>query len=305
MLKYILTDINSVETVMNNPFSMSIVSSDDAPADSFKAVFVVSGRIPEIYSVKVLSGAEVIFLGYVDEQTETVAENGVLLEIKARSLAAVLLDSEAMPQTYCMPSLRLLFERHFRPLGIKGYEGTDSAIPGELGVSKGMNEWQVLENFCDKFLGTKPYITNDGIIHTGENRQCDTVFLSGDNPKMRVSRTLRRKALISDIYARTHISGGYEMHFVNEKADKHMVNRCRYVNTVDSKHRSILYIDDIISAANHKYESYIFDIGGIVICRVGDTLRLDGTNKNMKIKELHYVLDSKGEQTRIYAEVTD
>ncbi len=303
MLKYILCDVYNMETALKKPLSMSIVSSEDAPADSLNAVFAVSGRIPEISSVKVLSGTETVFFGYVDEQTETKTKGGVLLEIKARSLEAVLLDNEALPQTYCMPTLKILFERHFKPLGFAGIDGGDRPFPGDMVISKGMSEWQVLSSYCEEFCKTKPHIRSDFVIETGENREADTIFLGANSPAVKISRTIRRSALISDIYARTYAGGGYEMHFANETAKKHKLNRRRYFNSADSKHRSVLYADDIIKGTNRKYESYNIDLSGILVCRVGDKLKLRNKREEMVISELHYILDSNGEHTRIYAEV--
>ena len=99
MLKYILTDIKGKVTSFSKPLNMTVISSSGAPADSFSGVFAVSGRIPEILSVKVMNGIEIVFFGYVDEQTEITEAGGTFLEIKARSIESILLDNEASPQT--------------------------------------------------------------------------------------------------------------------------------------------------------------------------------------------------------------
>ena len=53
MLRYVLTDVNGQATSFFKPVSMNIVTSLDAPADSFKASFYVSGEIPVINSAAV------------------------------------------------------------------------------------------------------------------------------------------------------------------------------------------------------------------------------------------------------------
>ena len=147
MLKYILTDTSGIVTGLSEPVSMNLVSSSDAPADSLRITFALSGDIPVVYSVRVQNGGDTVFFGYADEQTETVCGSGVLLTVKARSLAAVLLDNEACPQVYCLPTMEMLFQRHFRPLGFEGYTGGDRVCRGDLVISKGMSEWQVLSRF--------------------------------------------------------------------------------------------------------------------------------------------------------------
>lgn len=303
MLKYILNDVNDFESEFRNPVNMSIVSSRDAPADSFRAVFAVCGKIPELYSVKVLDGSDIIFFGFIDEQTETMTDNGVLLEISARGPESILLDNEAMPQTYCMPTMKILFERHFKPLGFKGVVGGEKAFPGDLVVSKGMSEWQVLSNFCKKFCNTGPIVRSDLVIETGENSQPDTIYIGENSPIIKISRTISRSAPISDIYSRTYLAGGYEMYIQNEMAKSHKIKRRRYFNCADSKYKSVLYADDIIRNSNSKYEKYNIELSGIIGCRVGDTVRLRNKRREMRIEELHYILDSGGEHTRIYAEV--
>ncbi len=66
---------------------------------------------------------EVVFFGPVDELQRRFSSEGCMLEIVARSMAALLLENEAIPQTYAYPSLPLLFERHGKPYGFTEWEG--------------------------------------------------------------------------------------------------------------------------------------------------------------------------------------
>lgn len=304
MLKYILTDIKGKVTSFSKPLNMTVLSSSGAPADSFSGVFAVSGRIPEILSVKVMNGIEIVFFGYVDEQTEITEAGGTFLEIKARSIESILLDNEASPQTYCLPSMRCIFERHFKPLGFQKYIGSDQSYNGELMIKKGMSQWDVLEGFCEKFVKVKPYISADGVIDISGEVKNTCVFLSRKNI-ISVRRSLKRSAVISDIYARTYNAGGYDIHMESKKADGRNIRRVRYVNAVNSKGKTVDYVQDIIDRADKTYETYIVDYCGIVPCRTGDELTVEGVKNRLNIKELHFVLNTKGEYTRIYAEVEE
>lgn len=75
-----------------------------------------------------------------------------MLEIAARSMAALLLDNEAIPQTYAYPSLPLLFERHGKPYGFTEWEGEPSGFSVPFTITKGMSEWEVLSLFCSRYL---------------------------------------------------------------------------------------------------------------------------------------------------------
>ena len=304
MLKYILTDIKGKVTSFSKPLNMTIISSSGAPADSFSGVFAVSGRIPEILSVKVMNGAEMIFFGYVDEQTEIAEGGGSFLEIKARSIESILLDNEALPQTYCLPSMSYIFERHFRPLGFHKYIGSNQSYNGELMIRKGMSQWDVLENFCEKFVKVKPYVSADGVIDISGVVKNGSVFLGRKNI-ISVRKSLKRSAVISDIYARTYNAGGYDTHMKSKEADGRSIRRVRYVNAVNSKGKTVPYVQNIIDRTDKSYENYIIDNAGIISCGVGDELTVEGMKSKLKIKELHFVLNTKGEYTRIYAEVAE
>ena len=70
----------------------------------------------------------VLFAGIVDEQVLSESGDGITVELSARSRAALLLDNEARPQIYYMPSLKLMFERHAAPYGFTGYLGRDRGV---------------------------------------------------------------------------------------------------------------------------------------------------------------------------------
>ena len=302
MLKYILTDTSGIVTGLSEPVSMNLVSSSDAPADSLRITFALSGDIPVVYSVRVQNGGDTVFFGYADEQTETVCGSGVLLTVKARSLAAVLLDNEACPQVYCLPTMEMLFQRHFRPLGFEGYTGGDRVCRGDLVISKGMSEWQVLSRFCRSCGLEEPWVTHDGIIVT-DGRQADTIFLDGASPRLRLSRTVRRNALISDIYIRTSKADGYAYHMENDHARENKGLRIRYLNAADDFRRSPAYAKKMMDAGNSAYITCTVQVGGIISCRTGDRLVIGGQGEGFIIRELRYILGRDGEMTVITAEV--
>ena len=105
-------------------------------------------------------------------------KSGMTLRLTARSEAALLLDNEALPQTYINPSLKQLFDRHAAPYGFAGMAGNQGAFRGKLTVKKGMSEWQVFEEFCGYFLGTTPRVTYLGILDATGKPSEKQVFFS-------------------------------------------------------------------------------------------------------------------------------
>lgn len=301
MLEYILSDIYGNQTALKQPLNVSFVSSYDAPADSLTAVFAVDGTIPPLSAVEVKNDGQRIFYGIVDMQTDELTSKGVLLTVSARSLSAVLLDNEALPQTYSMVSMPLLMKRHFSNLGFENYIGSDKAFYGKLVISKGISEWEVLSEFCRKFLGTVPRIDCFGVIDiSGENNDVLSVSSKQCISKKHI---LRGYLLISDIMTRAVSDDGYIMPFEDKFAKSLNVRKLRYVNAVDNADKSVLTAEKITKNADNRYEQLAVEYSGCILGSIGAKLIIDGRDNNYIIKEIHYSLNSQGEKTRIYAEV--
>ena len=302
MLRIVLSDIRGREKRMDETVSLSIISSWDAPADSLRAVFPVRGCIREYTDISVFLGNELFFSGIVDEQNEETGEKGHFLEIRARSREAVLLDNEARPETLCLADGELIFERHFRELGFSGIKGGKLPCGGELVISKGMSEWDVLEEYCNKFTGTRPVIHNDGMIDVSGGNNSALIMLSPDKIEY-VKKCLRRSGVISEIFARTYNAGGYEMRLTGNLAERKKIRRRRFVNVFETKGRSVGAARELITRSEKAYESRIIGYRELLSCRPGDRIRIRGEKNDLRIKEVHLSVDAKGCRTRIYAEV--
>ena len=302
MLKYVLKDIYGKETLLKNPLKVSFVSSDDAPADRLTVTFAVKENVQPVLSVEVLDGLKRIFYGYADTQTDEQTINGIILTVSARSQACILLDNEALPQTYRMISMSDLMERHFVPLGFGKFKGTSKTFDDEFVISKGMSEWAVLAEFCRRFVGTSPKIDCNGLIDISGENSGKSVYISS-NRCISKKHTIKRHLLISEIMVRAESGNGYVMPFKDSFAQNLGIQRKRYLNTADSKSLSPLSAEKIIENAENKYEQVTLDVSGCILCTVGTSLILDNEDKNYMIKEIHYSLNANGEHTTIYAEV--
>lgn len=302
MLKYIIRDINNNVTIMKRPVRVMLTSSENAPADRISAAFAVRGEVPVLYSIEVINSGERVFFGYVDEQSERRDKNGVLLTVSARSLAAVLLDNEARPQVYCCPSMELLMKRHFAPLGFEKFRGGNKSFNGQITVSKGMSEWSLLEAFCRFMPGVEPRIDKYGVIDISGEDTGEALYLSCDCI-MSKRRELRNSAFISEIMARTNISGGYDMPIRNKKAQSLGIKRRRYLDLADKSRRNVSDAKKIAESSCRAYERLILECGGCFLCQAGCGLKIEGDRKKYRITEIIYSFGLSGEKTRIEAEV--
>lgn len=301
MLSFVLKDINGEECIRSNPLSVTLDSESGVPADSLTVLFLSDGDEAEFSDITVYDGKSCIFRGIVDEQTETVAENGRLLELSARSMAALLLDNEAMPQSCYLPNMRLFMDREFSKLGFTEYVGEDNPKSGSMSIEKGVSEWSVLERYCDRFLGTYPRVDESGVIHISEIEP-EVIFIpnEGDICLLSLKRIRRRCRLVSEYRIRTRRGGGYELIIGNEKADELKVSAVRYLNTVDNRNASIESCYEDIESGNGEYEMVVAIVSGRVPARVGDYVVIAGYDfGDMRVKAVRYELDGESERTRI------
>ena len=130
------------------PLEWEIVKSLDSPAHSFEGIFPCARACGDLRSVEVLAGERTLFSGGVDEAAVTEDAGGRRLKLIARSAGAVLLDNEALPQTYTTGlSLTELFDEHIRPYGFSTLITDFDVFFNQYQILKGTSEWEALSNF--------------------------------------------------------------------------------------------------------------------------------------------------------------
>lgn len=303
MIKYVLTDALKNEYIFFNPKSVTLIREKFVPADSLDVLFLSEMNDVDFAEIAVFDGSKCIFRGIVDEQIETAAENGFILEINARSLAALLLDNEAMPQSCCLPNMQLFMERNFSRLGFTEYIGNDKPKSGSMSIAKGTSEWSVLEQYCRKFLGTYPRVNENGVIDISKN-DGETYVLTndGEHKIISLSRAKKRCELISEYRVRTLRGKGYEMIIGNENAERLGVNSVRYLNTVDNGGVGIASCYENIEEANRLYNTVRLTVSGRLLMNIDDWLVLPNYKlANLRLSKLRYEADGDNETTTLEA----
>ena len=149
---------DGTEQDLGTPVETTLSLDEEAPADLFR------GKFPWAYPEKTtglraleVTGktGEVLFQGTVDQEDRTLTSSGVFLSVSARGPAAILLENEAMPQTYQYVSMNLLVKEHGAPYGFSQWKGKEKGFFSPFTISKGMSEWEVLDTFCRQFLNTR------------------------------------------------------------------------------------------------------------------------------------------------------
>jgi len=234
MLSFVMKDINGCEILFPPALSVEINMDEDVPADSLLAVFPLLST-EELQEIAVLDDGETVFVGILDELERVITASGVFLRVSARSLAAYLLDNEAMPQSYDHPSAQLIFDRHARSYGLRRGEADDAAYFGELSVTKGSSQWSVIENFCNACYSTKPRVSADGALYMKGREVNGEVLFSEADEGVRctaVTERIKRCAEISRVNIKLNSADGYSYPMLNADAARRGIRRERYLNAM-------------------------------------------------------------------------
>lgn len=301
-MKYRGVAWNGTSVDLGAPVSVRINCSLDAPADDFTGVFPASANWLELAEIQVSNGEQTVFNGIVDEQTLVCGTNGTLITLRARSRAALLLDNEALPQTYYLPSLSDIFNRHAAPYGFTGFSGDTRTFPVRYEVEKGVSEWSVIETFCRRFLKVRPRITAEGLLLAGVQAGAKPVLFSrgGGIPYTSLTGTVRRCDPVSEVLVRTDIKSGYNLQVTDGEARGRGIRRRRFLDLAGGASADA---QSIITDAKRRYREWRLACPGFLTVQVGSSAELrddiSGNAPSLWVTETQYSLSSGGEFTTV------
>jgi len=306
-VNFIATTINGEDIKLKSPVKVEINKSQDAPADDLEATFINDFKIPEIKTIKAYDNENLIFDGIVDIQEYIKNNNGKFLNLICRSKAAILLDNEAYPQIYYTPSLFTIFNRHVKPYGFSKFIGDDKSFSTNFVVSKGMSEWEVLENFCIDYLKKSPKITVDGIVDVkSENKNKPLLFSNSKNNAIKYNSITifnKRYKIYSEILAKEVGKSEYNLNLENENAKKRDIKRKRYINLTNNEKSTLSYAKRMLKFSNESSYEIKLICPGKIFAEVGDLVNLEDElitkESNLFIYKIKYTLDQNLEKTII------
>lgn len=219
---------------LGEPVSVRIDRDEDAPADGLSGTFLLRRDLPDLLLIRVEDQGQTIFSGQVDELERQVSPTGTLLRITGRSRAALLLDNEAMPQSYYGPSLKNIFRRHAAPYGFTTYVGDSGYKSGEYRIGKGISEWQAISTFCIRYLGQKPVLGRDGILYVKPRSFSGALFFSNSAGTPFLSAILRQRYCerLSEVLIQG-ADGWYSSRLADDRVRSLGISRKRYCSLSD------------------------------------------------------------------------
>ncbi len=305
-MNIIAITINSQEFIINNIISLSIKKSTDAQAHSLSCSIFADKIIDNISEIKVIDNDFILFAGIVDTQKITCDGSGLHIDITARSYSALLIDSEALPTTYYMPSLQLIYDKNIAPYNIKGYKGDNKTYTGILTINKNSSEWSVLQNFANKFMGVTPIIDENKVLDLTDNNKNNTVIINFNRNTMSISKELRPYKLISKIIMRTNDNSDYST-IINNSNTNALLKK-RYYDTVNNQ--NIYTSEQILKNTNNQYQIIKIIYSGFLDVQLYNKFEIFDSpinigSYNLTVSEIKYTLSNKGKYTYLTLKATN
>jgi prophage tail gpP-like protein len=136
------------------------------PCDAFWVRFVgnsaVTAQLHKAVTFFASQDGQRVFTGVVDEYHLEWGEDGIIVEVSGRGMAARLLDNQSPAQTYGTATTAMLLRDHVTCHGITVADaGNLSAVPG-FSISSGTSEWSVLYQFAQYYSRVTPRFDRQG-----------------------------------------------------------------------------------------------------------------------------------------------
>ncbi|WP_283610147.1 hypothetical protein [Faecalispora anaeroviscerum] len=279
---------------LGTPLSVRISRGAGAPADELIGEFPWSA-LPPLYRLRVSDGERIVFFGPVDVQQERISPKGAFLRVEGRSLAALLLDNEAVPQTYYSPPFSTVFSRHAAPYGFSRCRvpGSTEKI-GEFTVTKGMSEWQVLESFCRRAWSASPVFQDGNELTVGASELGETLLFGNQGLRyLSLTKTQKAYKRISEILVRSAKDGRYTVSVTEEQALREGICRRRCLSS-----SSGISAKQALASARQKSLEYTLVLPGWPDVRPGRNAELNdrtfGRGAGLRVWSVDYDLDTGG-----------
>ncbi len=221
--------------------------------------------------------------------------SGLQVEVVCRSWEAILLDNEAQPGVIHSPSLGPLWEKYLKQLGLAGISREKNAQGRGVTVEKGMSCWEVLEGFCQDYLGVSPWVDGSGMLH------CESLPESRveAGPVLWAEFSLRPCKQLSTVWQQSY-RGTYDTPFRGGRVSVG-IQRQRYVSMEDGRDPRAL----ICGGAAGEPSAHCGVPGAVLACP-GERWPREGTAAgsicSRPVRSASYARNSRGERTRLVLE---
>ncbi|OUN23143.1 hypothetical protein B5G34_03900 [Flavonifractor sp. An82] len=180
------------------------------PCDSFTLTCLwepEDDMLAQAVTFTATEGGQTVFTGVVDECERGWDEKGGFLTVSGRSMAARLLDNEALGMDYQVATWEDILRDHVTPYGVQAAPGAElSAVPG-FSVALGSSEWQVVYEFCRYYGGITPRFDRLGRLVATPWEAGKRLVLGEDAAVIALTLRDQRYGVLSEILVRDRTDG--------------------------------------------------------------------------------------------------
>lgn len=205
------------------------------PCDSFSLTCLWEPEedlLAEAVSFTAVEQGETVFTGVVDECERGWDGKGGFLTISGRSMAARLLDNEALGMDYQVATWQDIVRDHVAPYGVQVLGSGLPAVPG-FSVAVGSSEWQVVYEFCRYYGGITPRFDRLGRLVATPWEEGKRLVLGEDAAVTALTLRDQRYGVLSQILVRDKTTGAVQT--VDNNDFLRRGGRCRRVLTMPGK----------------------------------------------------------------------
>ena len=157
-----VTTTQGEEVSLPRPLRIKLTQSVDEPAGLLTLTYLPEAEIPECTRIKI--EGDISFFGVVDSKNYEQTENGRLVLLKCRTIAALLLDNHAMPMEFMSPTPDTVLTLYCSNMGFQGFLYDEYHAVPSISATRGTSCWAAVEAFCEQAFGRPPHITEDNFI---------------------------------------------------------------------------------------------------------------------------------------------
>lgn len=205
------------------------------PCDSFSLTCLWEPEedlLAEAVSFTAVEQGETVFTGVVDECERGWDGKGGFLTVSGRSMAARLLDNEALGMDYQVATWQDIVRDHVAPYGVQTVGSGLPAVPG-FSVAVGSSEWQVVYEFCRYYGGITPRFDRLGRLVATPWEEGKRLVLGEDAAVTALTLRDQRYGVLSQILVRDKTTGAVQT--VDNSDFLRRGGQCRRVLTMPGK----------------------------------------------------------------------
>lgn len=205
------------------------------PCDSFSLTCLWEPEedlLAEAVTFTAVERGETMFTGVVDECERGWDGRGGFVTVSGRSMAARLLDNEALGMDYQVATWQDIVRDHVAPYGVETVGSGLPAVPG-FSVAVGSSEWQVVYEFCRYYGGVTPRFDRLGRLIATPWEEGKRLVLGEDAAVTALTLRDQRYGVLSQVLVRDKTTGAVQT--VDNGDFLRRGGRCRRVLTMPGK----------------------------------------------------------------------